>query len=77
LTNKADMTRLPFMNWKTVNHLSEAGYKNLNQLSQVDPLEFKTTMKKHFEEQGIRLGPFIDLKGINLWAKCVPRIIKN
>jgi hypothetical protein len=77
LTNKADLTRLPFTNWKTANQLFEAGYKSLNQLSEANLKELKTTMKKYFEGKGIKLGPFIDLEGINRWANCVPRIIKN
>ncbi|HUT16972.1 MAG TPA: DUF4332 domain-containing protein, partial [Acidobacteriota bacterium] len=77
LTNKADLTRLPYMNWKTANHLFEAGYNNLNKLAEVSRERLKDDMKTYFDRKGIKLGPFIDLKGLSLWAKCVPKIIES
>jgi len=77
LTNKADLTRLPFMNWKTVNHLFEAGYNGLNKLAEAGLERLKEDMKTYFDRKGIKLGPFIDLKGLILWATYVPKIIES
>lgn len=76
LTNRADLTRLPYMSWKTVNHLCGAGYNDLNKLAGVDIERLKEDMKKYFDKKGIKLGPFIDLRGLVLWAKSLPKIVE-
>jgi len=77
LTNKADLTRLPYMNWKTANHLCEAGYDSLSKLAEVSRERLEANMKTYFDRKGIKLGPFVDLKGLVVWAKCLPKIIES
>lgn len=77
LTNRADLTRLPYMSWKTVNHLCGAGYNDLHKLAGIDIEILRDDMKAYFEKKGIRLGSFIDLRGLVLWAKTIPKIVET
>ncbi len=77
LTNRADLTRLPYMSKKTVDHLCSAGYDTMNKLATVDVATLKEDMKAYFDKAGIRLGSFIDLPGLVAWAKAAPEIIEN
>lgn len=77
LANRADLTRLPYMSKKTVDHLCSAGYDTMSKLATVDVGTLKEDIKTHFDKAGIRLGSFIDLSGLVAWAKATPEIIEN
>ncbi len=76
LVNKADITRLPYMNQKTVNHLYSAGYDTIDKLARVDTDKLRQHMKSYFDKQGTRLGSFIDISGLTQWAKTIPKIVE-
>lgn len=76
LVNRADLTRLPYMNRKTVDHLFGGGYNSLDKIVQVDKRKFKEDMKSHFDRIGLKLSGFIDLDGIAEWAKTIPKIVE-
>lgn len=77
LTNRADLTRLPYMSKKTVDHLCSAGYDTMNKLATVDVATLTEDMKAYFNKAGIRIGSFIDIPGLVAWAKATPEIIEN
>lgn len=78
LLNRADLTRLPYMAGKTVDHLCSAGYDSVNKLAQADKGKLKRDMKSHFDKKGIKLSrSFIELEGIVQWAKAVPKIVET
>lgn len=77
LVNRADLTRLPYMNKQTVNHLCGAGYNTIDELARVDIGKLKNDMKSYFGKKGIRLGSFIDLTGLVEWARAVPKIVES
>ena len=76
LVNRADLTRLPYMSRKTVDHLCNAGYTSVDKLARVNNKKLKEDMKTYFDEKGIKLGPFIDTKGLACWARAVPKIVE-
>lgn len=76
LVNRADLTRLPYMSKKTVTHLCNAGYDTINKLATVDVERLRQDMKSYFHEMGIRLGSFIDITGLVVWAKAIPKIVE-
>ena len=76
LVNRADLTRLPYMSKKTVEHLCDAGYDNVGKLAKVEAGRLREDMKSYFNKMGIRLGSFIDLAGLVEWAKAVPKIVE-
>lgn len=77
LVNRADLTRLPYMNKKTVEHLCNAGYDNVDKCAKVEAGKLREDMKSYFTKIGIRLGSFIDLAGLVEWAKTVPKIVES
>jgi len=77
LVNRADMSRLPYSNRKTVKHLSAAGYDTLRKLAETDPEKMMSDMKRYFDGLGVKIAGFIDLKGIAQWAKTIPRIVES
>lgn len=76
LVNLADLTRLPYMSKKTVIHLCNAGYDTINKLANVNVGKLKRDMKSYFDEREIRLGSFIDITGLVMWAKATPKIVE-
>ena len=76
LVNRADLTRLPYMSRKTVDHLCNAGYTGIDKLGRVHAKKLKEDMKTYFNEKGIKLGSFIDIEGLVCWARAVPKIIE-
>lgn len=77
LINRADLTRLPYMSRKMVNHLRSGGYDSIDKLAQADVRKLKEDMKSYFNKVGIRLSrSFIELEGIVQWAKTVPKIVE-
>jgi len=76
LVNRADLTRLPYMSSKTVDHLCSAGYTSIDKLARVRAEKLKEDMKTYFDGKGIKLGPFIDIKGLACWARAIPKIIE-
>jgi len=76
LVNRADLTRLPYMSRKTVDHLCNAGYTSIDKLARVYAEKLKEDMKTYFDEKGIKLGPFIDIEGLVCWARAVPKIVE-
>ena len=77
LVNRADLTRLPYMNKKTVEHLCNAGYNNVYKLAKVEAARLREDMKSYFDKMHIRLGSFIDIEGLVEWARAVPKIIEK
>ena len=78
LVNRADMTRLPYSNRKTVRHLGAAGYDSVDKIAQADLTRLMEDMRAYFNKIGIRLSrSFIDLEGIMRWAKAIPKIVQN
>ena len=78
LVNRADMTRLPYSNRKTVRHLCAAGYDSIDKIVQTDPTRLMEDMKAYFNKIGVKLSrSFIDLEGIIQWAKTIPKIVQN
>lgn len=78
LVNRADMTRLPYSNRKTVKHLCVAGYCSLGKIAQADLRDLKEHMRLHFDKTGVRFArSFIDLDGISRWARIVPRVVET
>jgi hypothetical protein len=77
LVNRADMSRLPYSNRKTVKHLSAAGYDTLRKLAETAPEKMMSDMKRYFDGLGVKVAGFIDLKGIAQWARTIPRIVEN
>ena len=77
LVNRADLTRLPYMNKQTVNHLCGAGYSTIDELARVDVWKLKKDMKSYFGKKEIRLGSFIDITGLIEWARAIPKIVEN
>jgi len=77
LVNRADLTRLPYMNKKTVEHLCNARYDNVDKLAKVEAGKLREDMKSYFNKVGLRLGSFIDLAGLVEWAKTVPKIVES
>ena len=76
LVNRADMTRLPYSNRKTVRHLCAAGYDSVDKIAQADLTHLMEDMKAYFNKIGIRLSrSFIDLEGIMRWTKAIPKIV--
>lgn len=76
LTNRADLTRLPYMSKKTVEHLCNAGYDCVSKLAKAEAGKLREDMKSYFNKVNIRLGYFIDLAGLIVWARTVPKIIE-
>lgn len=77
LVNRADLTRLPFMSRKTVDHLSGGGYDTIEKIARADRRRFKEDMKSYFDKKGIRLSrSFIELEGIGEWARAIPKIVE-
>jgi len=76
LVNRADLTRLPYMNKKTVVHLCKAGYDTVDKLARVDAEKLRRNMKSYFGKEGIRLGSFIDIAGLAAWAEAIPKIVE-
>ena len=76
LVNRADLTRLPYMSRKTVDHLCNAGYTSMDKLAGVHAEKLKEDMKTYFDGKGIKMGPFIDIEGLACWARAVPKIIE-
>ncbi len=37
----------------------------------------EANMKTCFDRKGIKIGPFKSMKGLVLWAKCLPKIIES
>ena len=77
LVNRADLTRLPYMSKKTVEHLCNAGYDSVGKLAKVEAGKLREDMKSHFNKVSIRLGSFIDLAGLVEWARTVPKIVEK
>ena len=77
LVNRADMSRLPYSNRKTVKHLCLAGYNSIEKLARTDPSEMIKDMESYFRRLGVKPAGFIDLKGIAQWAKTIPRIVET
>jgi len=77
LVNKADMSRLPYSNRKTVKHLCLGGYNSIEKLARTDPSEMIKDMESYFRRLGVRPAGFIDLKGIAQWAKTIPKIVET
>jgi len=77
LLNRADLTRLPYMSTKTVNHLFGGGYNSINKIAQADVTKLKEDMKSYFDKRGMKLSKsFIELEGLVEWAKTVPKIVE-
>jgi len=77
LVIRADITRLPYMSRKTVNHLCDGGYDSVEKLAKADIGKLKEDMKSYFDKMGMRLSrSFIDLEGLIEWAKTVPKIVE-
>ena len=77
LVNRADLTRLPYMSKRTVEHLCNAGYDSLGKLAKVEAGKLREDMKSYFDRRGVKLSGFIDLKGIAQWAKTMPIVVKD
>jgi len=76
LVNRADLTRLPYMSRKTVDHLFGGGYDNIDKIAQADTRKFREDMKSYFDRIGVKLSGFIELEGIVEWAKTIPKIVE-
>jgi len=78
LVNRADMTRLPYSNRKTVKYLFAAGYSSVDKIAQTNLKQLTENMQAYFERIGIRLSrSFIDVNGISTWAKAIPKIVQT
>ncbi|UCD26340.1 MAG: DUF4332 domain-containing protein [Candidatus Bathyarchaeota archaeon] len=77
IVNRADLTRLPYMSRKTVNHLCAGGYDSVDKLVQAESGKVIEDMKAYFDKIGVKLSGFIDLKGITHWAKTIPKIVET
>ena len=77
LVNRADMSRLPYSNRKTVKHLGLGGYDSLEKLAQTDSSKMIEDMKSYFSTIGVKLAGFIDLEGIQQWARTIPKIVET
>lgn len=76
LVNRADMSRLPYSNRRTVKHLFAGGYDSVNKLACTDSEKLVEDMKSYFGRIGVKLSGFIDLKGITQWARAMPKIVE-
>lgn len=77
IVNRADLTRLPYMNRKSVNHLCAGGYDSIDKLAQTESEKVMEDMKAYFDKIGVKLSGFIDLKGIAHLAKIIPKIVET
>ncbi len=76
LVNRADMSRMPFSNRKTVKHLLACGYNSINQIAETDSVRFVGDMRLYFKSIDVRLSGFIDLEGISRWARTIPTVVE-
>jgi len=76
LVNKADLTRMPYINGKTVRHYFGAGYRSLASLASADLETLQGDVRDYLSSQGIRLRrSFIELdSGIQI-AGVLPKIV--
>jgi hypothetical protein len=74
--NRADMSRMPFSNRKTVKHLLACGYNSINQIAETDSVRFVEDMRLYFKSIDVRLSGFIDLAGISRWARTIPTVVE-
>ena len=77
LVNRVDLTRMPYINGKTVRHYFGAGYTSLTSLASADLETLQRDVRKCLSSQGIRLSrSFIELdSGIQI-AGVLPRIVE-
>jgi len=75
--NRADMSRLPFSNRKTVKHLLAGGYGSITKLAKTDSNRIMEDMRSYFEGIGVKLSGFIDLEGIAQWVRTMPIVIQD
>jgi len=76
LVNRADLTRMPYINGKTVRHYFGAGYRSLASLASADLETLRGDIREYLSSHGIRLSrSFIELdSGIQI-AGMLPRIV--
>ena len=77
LVDRADMSRLPYSNRRTVKHFFAAGYDSVNKVACADSKKLVEDMKSYFDRIGVKLSGFIDLKGIVQWARALPKIVET
>jgi len=77
LVNRADLTRMPYINGKTVRHYFGAGYRSLTRLASADLETLQDDIREYLSSQGIRLSSsFIELdSGIQI-AGMLPKIVE-
>jgi len=77
LVNRADMSRLPYSNRKTVKHLCLGGYDSIEKIAQTDSSQMIDSMQSYFGKIGVKPTGFIDLEGIQRWANTIPRVVET
>jgi hypothetical protein len=78
LTNYSDLTRIPFINAKTVQHFTNAGYDTIKKISETNIEVFEKEVKDSLEKRGIKDSRlFIEPEAANVIAKALPKIFDS
>ncbi len=78
LVNKADISRIPYIRGKTVKIFCNAGYDNLQKISETTEDVFVTDLKEYLQTIGVKFSKsFIEPDGAIAQAKVLPVLVEH